>query len=262
MTLTRLRHSLTRTAVATTLAVGGLVVAGATPAAAADDTTNDTVSVSGHGSVKGTPDELISHFRVHAKRSSTEDALNECGDVVTKVIDALEAEGVAESDIQTTGLSVGPTYNRHGKFTGLYRATEGLTAKMHPLDLAEKALDAAASAGGNALRIGSSSLTILNKEKFRSQARAQAFANAKAAAEQYAELAGRQLGRAEQIDGTATGPSAETLSPPHRALPTAGAGSGGEAAPSATVPVSPGKQKISATVDVVWALEDAPAPAA
>jgi uncharacterized protein YggE len=248
--------------VTATLATGGLVVAGASPAAAADDSTNDTVSVSGHGSVKGTPDTLISHFEAHARRASTEAALNDCGRVVTRVINALKESGVAEADIQTTGLSVGPTYNRHGKFTGFYRATEGLTAKMHPLDLAEKALDAAAAAGGNSLRIGYSSLTILNKEKFRSEARAQAFANAKAAAEQYAELAGRQLGRAEQIVGNATGPSAETISPPHRALPNGGASAGAVGAPSAGVPVSPGKQKISASVDVVWALEDAPPPTA
>ncbi|HVT63847.1 MAG TPA: SIMPL domain-containing protein [Mycobacteriales bacterium] len=262
MDLTRLRHHITRTVVATTLAVGGLGIASTAPAfAAADDNTNDTVSVSGHGSVKGTPDTLISHFKAHTKRASTKDALDACGQVVTQVTDALKAEGVAASDIQTTGLTVGPTYNRHGKPTGMYRATEGLTAKMHPLDVAEKALDAAASAGGNSLRIGYSSLTILDKEKFRSEARAQAFENAKAAAEQYAELAGRQLGRAEQIVGNATGPSPEALSPPRQtALPNSGS-AGGAAAPSSSVPVSPGKQKISASVDVVWALEDAPAPA-
>ncbi|HVT22614.1 MAG TPA: SIMPL domain-containing protein [Mycobacteriales bacterium] len=256
------RLGLTRSVVATLLCAGGLVVAGATPAAAADDTTtNDTVSVSGHGSVKGTPDTLISHFEAHAKRASSQDALEATGRVVARVVDALEASGVSDDDIQTTGLSVGPTYNRHGKPTGFYRAEEGLTAKMHPLKVAEDALDAAARAGGNSLRIGSSSLTILNKETYRSMARAQAFANAKAAAEQYAELAGRQLGRAEEIVGTATGPSAESIRPPrHAGLPSAGSGVAA-AAPSTAIPVSPGKQRISASVHVVWALEDAPAPA-
>ena len=252
------RLGLVRTVAATALTAGGLAIAGASPAVAADGATNDTVSVSGHGSVKGTPDTLVSHFDAHTRRASTQGALEACGRVVKRVVGALKETGVAASDIQTTGLSVGPTYNRHGKPTGFYRASEGLTVRMHPLDLTEKALDAAAAAGGNSLRIGSSSLTILNKEKFRSLARAQAFANAKAAAEQYAELAGRQLGRAEQIVGTATGPSPERVYPRPAngvALPA----SGGSAA-SASIPVSPGKQKISASVDVIWALEDAPAP--
>jgi len=253
------RLGLTRTVVATALTAGGLVVAGAAPAVAAGDSSNDTVSVSGHGSVKGTPDTLNSHLQVHARRASTQRALEACGHVVTKVIDALKASGVADKDIRTTGIDVGPTYNRHGKATGFYRATEGLSVRMHPLDVARTALDAAAAAGGNSLRIGSSSLTILNKEKYRSAARAAAFANARAAAEQYAELAGRQLGRAEQIVATATGPSAQRVYPqPAAAAPIAGGS--GSAADSASIPVSPGKQKISASVDVVWALEDVPAP--
>jgi uncharacterized protein YggE len=256
-----LRLGLVRSVVTATLCAGGLVVAGASPVAAAEDTTPDTVSDSGPGRVKGTPDTLITHFQAHTRRASTADALAATGRVVTRVLKALEDSGVAESDIQTTGLSVGPTYNRHGRPTGFYRAEEGLTAKMHPLKLAETALDAAARAGGNALRIGSSSLTILNKETFRSEARAQAFANAKAAAEQYAQLAGRQLGRAMQIVGTATGPSAERIGPQHAGLPSSDAGGVAAPAPSARVPVSPGKQKISASVDVVWALEDAPPPA-
>jgi uncharacterized protein YggE len=256
------RRMFSRTAVVTALMAGGLAISGATPAAAADTSTEDTVSVSGYGSVKGTPDTLDSHLQVHARRASTEAALEACGRAATRVIDALEASGVAAKDIQTTGLTVGPTYNRHGKATGFYRANEGLDVRMHPLDVARKAIDAAAAAGGNALRIGSSSLTILNKEKFRTAARAAAFANAKAAAEQYAELAGRQLGRAMQIVGTATGPSAERIGPQHAALPNSDGGGVAASAPSARVPVSPGKQRISASVDVVWALEDAPTPTA
>lgn len=249
------RRSFTRTILATTLSAGALVVAGAAPAVADDSTTDDTVSVSGSGNVKATPDTLVTHFVVHAKRASTQAALAAAGKAASRVVAALEAEGVADADIQTTGLNVGPTYDRHGRFTGKYRASEGLTARMHPLDKAGDALDAAVAAGGNSVRISSSSLTVSDKEKYRSAARAQAFANAKAAAEQYAELAGRQLGRAMKIVGTASGPSAERVYRAPAAADSAGGGVGGAAA---SIPVNPGKQKVRASVHVVWALEDAP----
>jgi uncharacterized protein YggE len=253
------RRGLSRVMVVTALTAGGLAAAGTSPATAADQSTEDSVSVSGHGSVKGTPDTLVGHFVVHAKRGSTQAALEAASKTATAVVAALKANDVANADIQTTGITVGPTYTRHGKFTGKYRASEGLTARMHPLDVAAKALDAAVAAGGNSLRITSTSLTISDKEKFRSAARAQAFANAKAAAEQYAELAGRQLGRAMTIVGTATGPSPERV---YRAPAAADSAGGAVAAPSATIPVNPGKQKISASVHVVWALADAPTPPA
>ena len=238
--------SLTKVAAATTIAFGGLIATAASPAVAAGRS-DDTVSVSGHGSVKGTPDTLIADMDAHAKRAAASDALSAASDVATNVINALEANGIDASDIQTSGVSVGPAYGRHGKVTG-YRADESITARMHPLDTAGKALDAASAAGGNSLDINDTSLTISNKSKFEAQARSKAFANAKAAAEQYAQLAGRQLGRVEHITATSHSSGVEHF-------PIASGGSGAAAAPSTSIPVNPGKQTISTSVRVVWALQ-------
>ncbi|HWC35438.1 MAG TPA: SIMPL domain-containing protein [Mycobacteriales bacterium] len=248
--LTRFRRGRTPTAAAAaTLILGGLVVAAAPAAASSASASNDTVSVSGHGSVKATPDTLVSDLDAHAKRASAQDALDGAGQVATDVINALEANGVASKDIQTSGLSVGPAYDRHGQVTG-YRADEDITARMHPLDTAGKALDAASAAGGNDLTIEDSVLTISNRGKYEAQARTKAFDDAKAAAEQYAGLAGRQLGRVEQIRATS-----HTSQVQHVPAPSNGATGAGTAAPSASIPVNPGKQTVSESVHVVWALQ-------
>jgi hypothetical protein len=237
---------LSKVAAATTIAFGGLIATTASPAVAASGS-NDTVSVSGHGSAKGTPDTLIADMDAHAKRAAASDALSAAGEVATNVINALEANGVDASDIQTSGVSVGPSYGKHGHVDG-YRADESITARMHPLDTAGKALDAASQAGGNSLDINDTSLTISNKSSFEAKARTKAFASAKAAAEQYAELAGRQLGRVEQITATSHTSGVEHF-------PVESAGGASAALPSRSIPVNPGKQTISTSVRVVWALK-------
>jgi uncharacterized protein YggE len=246
--MTLIASRITKAVAVATVAFGGLAVIGASPAAAAS-ASNDSVSVSGHGSVQATPDTLVSDLDVHAKRASASDALSAVGPIATSVINALETNGVAASDIQTSGVSVGPSYGKHGKVTG-YRADENITARMHPLSTAGQALDAASAAGGNSLDIEDANLTVSNKAKYEALARTKAFASAKAAAEQYAELAGRQLGRVEQINTT----SHSAITPHHVALPNTSAGAGAVAAPSSAIPVNPGKQTVGTSVRVVWAL--------
>jgi uncharacterized protein YggE len=229
-----------------------LAISGAAPAVAHSGSTPDSISVSGHGSVEGTPDTLISDMTVHAKRDSAQAALDAAGQIVQQVVDALEANGVASKDIQTSGITVGPRYAKHHVLTG-YRAEESLTARMHPLDTAGHAIDAASAAGGNALSIDYSYLTLSHKAAFEAKARAKAFENAEATAQQYADLAHRQLGRVMRISGVALhGPAGREVALPNSGPTTAG---GGAAAPASGIPVNPGQQSVSSSVHVVWAMK-------
>ncbi|HVW81184.1 MAG TPA: SIMPL domain-containing protein [Mycobacteriales bacterium] len=240
-------HRMTKVAAATALAAGGLILSTAPPAGAAPAPA-DTVSVSGHGSVKGTPDTLIADMDAHARAANASDALSAASQVATNVVDALEANGVDASDIQTSGVSVGATYGKAGTVTG-YRADESITARMHPLSTAQTALGAASQAGGNGLDINSTDLTISNRAHYLAEARAHAFANAKAAAEQYAELAGRQLGRVISITATSSSGGVVRYPVPVEATGSAAGGAG------SAVPINPGTQTIGASVRVVWALK-------
>ncbi|HWB67710.1 MAG TPA: SIMPL domain-containing protein [Mycobacteriales bacterium] len=247
--MTRIRNRATR-AVVTTAAVGVTTIAmvgGSAPAVAAvahPTAHTDSVSVSGHGSAKGTPDTLVIDFDAHATQSTAKAALDTAGSAATAVIDALEAQGVAASRIQTFGLSVEPHYS-HGHRNG-FQADESMTAKI-PLADAGDALDAAASAGGNHLRIDDARLTIAHKAKLIEKARADAFASAKDAAEQFATLAGRQLGRVMSITANVHGTNGERLA-------IHGAAGAVAAAPGSPIPLNPGRQTVSASVRVVWAM--------
>jgi uncharacterized protein YggE len=74
------------------------------------------------------------------------------------------------------------------------------------------------------------------------QARANAFADAKARAQQYAQLAGRSLGRVEKIDESVDGGG-----PIYYAKDLAA--TGGAASP---VPISPGQQTLTLNVSVTF----------
>lgn len=84
----------TRVTAAAALTIGGLLLAAAAPAGAAA-ASNDTISVSGHGSVRATPDTLVSDMDAWAHRSTAQAALDAASQVATAVVDALEANGRA-----------------------------------------------------------------------------------------------------------------------------------------------------------------------
>ena len=109
-------------------------------------------------------------------------------------------------------------------------------------------LTAAAGAAGNSVTVNGLSFDIADNSTLLSAARANAFANAKAAATQYATLGGTTLSHVEHITAVVHNASpiyhqafaADTLalSSAERLLDTD----------------SPGQKKISVTVKVIWAL--------
>jgi uncharacterized protein len=215
-------------------------------AAAATAPTTDTVSVSGTGSVEGVPDTLVANLRVHVRDSSVQAALNDTAVDARQVITSLRGNGVPASDIRTTDVSLDPDYNNHGVIDG-YNSSETLNVRMHPLTRVGVILSSASSAAGNAVSVEDLSFDIADNTALLAGARASAFANAKAAASQYAKLGGTSLSRVLHITAVV-----------HNATPIYDAGIPKEdfAARSlrAAVPIRPGQQKVTVTVKVIWAL--------
>ena len=209
-------------------------------------TTADTVSVSGTGTVEAVPDTLVASLHVHTVQSSVQGALNVSASDAHAVIGALRAHGVAATDIKTTNLSLNPHYDRNGNITG-YDAGESLSVRIHPLTHVETVLTAAAKAAGNSVNIGGLSFDFADNSKLLSAARSSAFANAKAAAMQYAELGGASLARVEHITAVV-----HNASPVPRAYASAGVSDATAAVPA--IPIRAGQQKVSVTVHVIWAL--------
>lgn len=213
---------------------------------AADQSSNAMpgITVSGVGTVNGTPDTLILNLTVTQTRSDVSAALSAASGSMNAVDAALTGKGVANADLKTSGENVDPSYSSSGSING-YTASESLTATLRDLKTAGSAISAAASAGGNATRIDGVSLDIEHDNSLMQQARTAAYADAKAKAQQYAGAAGESLGKPTQVT--------ETVSSPATPLDMRAAMSAAQPA-AAPVPIQAGSAQISVNVTVVFAV--------
>ena len=236
--------------------VAGVVVAayavgsGGGTAAKADTTptaTSNVVTADGAGQVSGTPDTMVTTFSVNTRGANPGVALSSANAAMGKVQRSLRAHGVAAKDLQTTGLSVNPVYvytkgtqKRNG-----YGAEEDLKVTLRNLGSAGKTINAATLAGGKTVTVGGLTLDLQGNSTLVTNARAAAFADAKAKAEQYATLSNRTLGAIVSVTE-----HTDQASNPYQygyAAASAAAGSYG-------VPIAAGSQNVAVNVTVVWSL--------
>jgi uncharacterized protein YggE len=198
------------------------------------------VTVVGAGHVQGAPDTLTADVVIEFTAPDVGTAMNQTNERQHAVIDALTEAGVDRKDITTTQVSLQPQYgNADGNqpATAGYQASNAIRIKIRRPDSASQVLAAIVNTGGDATRINSVSYSIEDDSTLVSDARARAFNDAKARAEQYAQLSGLKLGGvisiSESSDGTTPAPRAPM---------------------SADVPVEPGQQTVSFSVTAVWEL--------
>ncbi|HEV3172401.1 MAG TPA: SIMPL domain-containing protein [Actinocrinis sp.] len=204
------------------------------------------ITVTGTGSVNGTPNTLILDLTVTQTRPDVSTALSAASDTMNKIDSALSGRGVASADLKTSGASVQPNYQYNNGSSSIngYTATESLTATLRDLHTAGADVTAAAQAGGNATSVDGVSLDIQNDDSLMSSARSAAFADAQAKAQQYASAAHESLGKPVQVTETVNSPEPSPID-------ARAAVSGGAAAP---VPINPGTSQVSVTVTVVFAV--------
>lgn len=230
------------------IAIVVAVDSGGGPAVAASTSTNQTISLSGVGTVQGKPDTLTVNLGVDSHtQASVQDALNAIAADENKVKSALHGKGVEYKDIQTTDLQLNPSYDSHGIING-YDASESMSAQIHPLTNVGTILSAAASSAGNSVTINGLSFDIVNDKALLDAARKMAFNQAMDAATTDAGLAGEKLGHVISIKETQ-----EESEPPVPFAYDSLAATNGAAK---SLSVSPGRQPVSVTLDVVWTLVD------
>lgn len=241
------RLVLSSAAVAAMLALSGC----ASPAggdqvrpAAGEDPGVSTVTAEGVGEVTGTPDVLTVGLGVETRGASANEALDANNEKAAALIQTLKERGVADKDIQTSGLSIYPTYDDQGRRITGYQVNNGVTAKLRDLAGAGALIDAAAASAGDAVRVNHLSFSIDDDSALLATARADAVRRARDQAEQMAQAAGVKLGRVRSIsESSSTSPA-----PPY---PMYGAPAADEAAKSA-VPVAPGSQELTLRVVAVY----------
>jgi uncharacterized protein YggE len=204
------------------------------------------ITVSGSGQATGTPDVVRVTVGVRVVRATVDEALDAANAATDRVIGALDDAGVAAEDRQTRDFSIAPEYGDSGdgraEIVG-YAVSNLIEAKIRDVGSAGAVLTAVADAGGDDTRIQGVSFALEDDGEQVAAAREAAFADARARAEQYAQVAGVALGELIGItDVTVTSPrSAEVLA--------------GPAADSAAVPIEPGTQQVTVNVTVRWALQ-------
>lgn len=203
--------------------------------------------VSGRGVVTVTPDIATLRLGVEVQAASVAVAQSQAAEAMDEIMDALTDNGVAEKDIQTQYFSIRQVtrWDRDKEREEVvgYRVTNKVNAKIREIDKAGVIIDAVAAAGGDYTRIDSIDFSVDDPSAYYEEAREEAMANAKAKAEQLAELADAKLGRATYISE-----SSQIPSPIYRQAIYE------EAIPVAETTISPGEMEINLTVQVAYAL--------
>ncbi|WP_430784206.1 SIMPL domain-containing protein [Actinoplanes sp. G11-F43] len=238
-----MNRSLSTRSALVALATTGTLLLGS-PALADTDPPWESVQVSGTGEVFGEPDKLTANLAAETTAPTVAAALNGTTAAAAKMRDALVKAGIAKVDLQTSNVDVEAKTDDDGKITG-YTVNQGVTVTIRNLTKAGTILSDTITAGGDAARLNGVSFGIEDESGLLNQARKRAFGTARGKAELFAKEAGRPLGRVLKVTET-----------------TPGWGGGGEQykamaafAADASLPIEPGRQRLSVTVSVEWALD-------
>jgi uncharacterized protein YggE len=154
------------------------------------------LDVSATGEVSRVPDVAIISAGVQTRSATATGAISENASRMEKVRAALKAAGIADSDIQTSNISLNPEYryqdNQPPQLTG-YTASNQVNVRFRDIRNSGRILDALVAQGAN--QINGPSLTIDKPELALDEARANAIAVGRARAELYARALGMRVVR-------------------------------------------------------------------
>lgn len=232
-----------RQAQAVALAFGlGTALAAATVSAQAVEETPH-ITVSGQGEVQVVPDMATVSLGVEVQEADAATANRLASERMREVLRVLTRAGVADADVQTSGLALSPVYdrrtdvNRAPRLVG-FEASNIVRVTVRDLTQLGPILDSVIRDGANSFR--GVSFDVADAQAAEDEARRAAVADAVAKASVFAEAAGVSLGTILTLtEGGMSMPQPEFAM---RAMADSG------------VPVAPGSLTIGASVTVTFAL--------
>src|SRR5437879_9556352 len=156
----------------------------------------DTITVVGEGTQNATPDNALISLGVSVRRPTAADAMNTANAEMTALLKAIKGQGVLDADIQTTGISIDQDqqYNVIG-----YRAGNTVNVKIHHIANVGTVIVAAQKAVGDDIQLNGINLQLSDNTTQLKGARQAAMAAAAARAKEWANLAGRHLGKVPSV---------------------------------------------------------------
>jgi uncharacterized protein len=209
-----------------------------------------TITVSSSGRITLVPDVAHVGLGISVTRPTVEAARAEAARVMTAIIAAAKAKGVAERDIRTSGISLSPQYAsdcspssgcaKPGTIVG-YAMSEQVDVTVHDLDVVGGVIDGATAAG--ATNVNGVSFEVDDPARAETDARVAAITAAREKADAMARAAGVSLGQVVSVSETSVSP-----------YPYPFAAAQGARSDAAATPVQPGTQDVAASVTVVFAI--------
>ena len=158
------------------------------------------LSVSAQAQASRVPDVATISTGVVTQAVDGNTAMRQNAEQMAKVMAAIKAAGIADKDIQTSGINLSPQYryveNEAPKITG-FQASNTVNVKVRDIAKLGKVLDALAANGSN--QINGPTFEIDQPEPVYDEARLAALAKAKARAETYAKALGLRVRRIVSI---------------------------------------------------------------
>lgn len=211
------------------------------PSATSDGT---LLSVVADAQVSRAPDIATLSAGVVVQAADANAAMRANATQMNKVMAAIKAAGIADRDVQTSGVSLYPQYryaeNQPPAITG-YQASNTVNVKVRDMSRLAATLDALAASGAN--QINGPTFEIDQPEEAYDEARVAALAKAQARAKTYADALGLRVRRIVSIqEGGAQQPGPVPVM--MKAM----------RAEAEDTPIAPGENTLSATLSVVFEL--------
>lgn len=227
------------------LALGPFAMSHAQHHHAAMSSDGTLLSVSARAEASRTPDVATLSTGVVTQAADANAALTANSAQMAKVVATIRAAGVAERDIQTSGISIQPQYryaeNQPPAITG-YQASNTVNIKVRDIARLGEVLDALVASGAN--QVHGPSFEIDQPEAVYDEARQAALKQAQARAQMYAQSLGLRVRRIVSIS------EGGGFQPPAPQMMKAMAMD----ARMESAPVAPGETTLSANLDVVFEL--------
>ncbi len=207
---------------------------------------SQTVSFSGEGKIKATPDTAKVEIGLVTEGKDSILVQNENSSKMNAVIKFLKEQGIKEEDIKTSNYNLSPKYdyNKGKSILAGYVINQSLTVTVRDLAKTGSILDGAVSNGAN--QINSISLVVDKPEELKNKAREEAVKQAKEKALLTSKTAGFRLGRVIGFNESSVG------EPPvfYEAM-----GKGGSVASSPSPQIEPGNQEIKISVTLIYLIK-------
>jgi len=219
---------------------------------------DDTISVSGTGIIKTTPDICKISLSVKTTGTDVKDLQDENAKSMTKILAAfssMDTCALADNEIQTSGFSISEVYypddtliSRYGKDVTIYQVTNSISIETDKLSCIGEIIDTAIANGANDIDSVTFTLSPDKENEYRAQALVAAVDEARTDAGIVLEALGRNTGSVKTVNVQ------KSYNPPvyydsaNYALPAA---SGGGPARAET-PIDPGEVDVTAEVSITY----------